>query len=44
MPCGAVPITHVEQHEQIYEDTFNDRFTKPLRENMEGSVGLPVGV
>lgn len=44
MPCGVVPITHVKEEEQVYEDEFNDKYTKCFQENIKESKGLPMGI
>jgi fatty acid amide hydrolase len=43
-PCGALPITRVEENEEVYESRFNDKIAKSLKENIIGSKGLPVGI
>ena len=44
MPGGVLPITKVQEGEEIYEDGIEDEFTKSFRDQIEGSRGLPVGV
>jgi Asp-tRNA(Asn)/Glu-tRNA(Gln) amidotransferase A subunit family amidase len=44
MPAGALPVTLVREDEEHYESTYNDILTRALRQNVEGSAGLPVGV
>ena len=44
MPCGAIPITRVQEKEDFYEDHYNDKFTEGFKENIKGSVGMPLGV
>jgi len=44
-PCGVVPVTEVAPGEDLqYGDAFNDRWTQAVKENVEGSVGMPIGV
>ena len=44
-PQGTVPITKVLASEQSgYEDGYNDRWTTIIREDMQGSEDMPVGV
>jgi fatty acid amide hydrolase len=43
-PAGIVPITHVQQDEQQFEDQHNDFWTDLLKETAEGSEGMPVGI
>lgn len=44
LPLGCVPITLVEAGEEEYTDGINDQITKIIRNDIQGSVGLPVGV
>jgi Asp-tRNA(Asn)/Glu-tRNA(Gln) amidotransferase A subunit family amidase len=42
---GVVPVTEVLVGEdQEYEDGYNDDWTKSIRKDIKGSVGMPVGV
>lgn len=45
-PVGAVPVTKVLPAEEQggYQSKFEDKITKTLRLNIQGSAGLPVGV
>ena len=44
-PAGVVPVAKVEPGEDIdYQDEFNDRWTKTIRSDIQGSVGLPLSV
>ena len=39
-----MPITHVQQDEQQFEDQHNDFWTDLLKQTAEGSEGMPVGI
>ena len=44
-PVGVVPVTQVLNGEdQVFEDGFDDDWTKITREDMKGSVGMPISV
>lgn len=44
-PVGVVPVSNVEPGEdQGYEDGINDEWTKIIRKDMIGSVGMPLSV
>jgi len=43
-PAGVVPITRVRENEQTYQPMYDDNFSKILKGNAEGSLGLPIGV
>jgi len=43
-PCGAMPITAVQNDEQDFTDSHNDGWTKLLNQTAEGSEGMPVSV
>lgn len=43
-PVGSVQITKARKEEEHYESKFTDPTTSELRENMQGSCGLPVGI
>jgi Asp-tRNA(Asn)/Glu-tRNA(Gln) amidotransferase A subunit family amidase len=43
-PAGTMPVTRVQEDEQVFEDTYKDSWTKLLNSECEGSAGLPVSV
>lgn len=44
-PCGVVPITRVQEGEDLtYEDNYNDMYTKLIRKDIKGSVGMPISI
>ena len=44
-PVGVVPVGKVELGEdRDYEDGYNDEWTKVVRKDMVGSVGMPISV
>ncbi|CDW76001.1 amidase family protein [Stylonychia lemnae] len=46
-PCGSVPTTLVEETETNpldYQDYADDMITKTVRQDIEGSEGMPMGV
>lgn len=44
-PCGVVPVGEVQGGEhEIYEDEYNDMWTKAIRRDIKDSVGMPLGV
>jgi fatty acid amide hydrolase len=44
-PAGTVPVTEVQAGEEYgYEDSYNDRWTKAIKDDMQGSVGMPLSV
>ena len=47
-PVGFIPITSIEESEtksEAYEDGgHNDKWSRTIRDDMEGSTGMPVGV
>mmetsp|Transcript_27475 Transcript_27475/g.20634 ORF Transcript_27475/g.20634 Transcript_27475/m.20634 type:complete len:115 (+) Transcript_27475:574-918(+) len=44
-PAGVVPITEVTPEEEVgYDDRFNDIITNKLRQSMQGSAGMPIGL
>jgi fatty acid amide hydrolase len=43
-PAGVLPITKVRENEQTYQPAYDDNFAKALKGNVEGSLGLPVGI
>mmetsp|Transcript_24722 Transcript_24722/g.21889 ORF Transcript_24722/g.21889 Transcript_24722/m.21889 type:complete len:123 (+) Transcript_24722:1529-1897(+) len=46
-PAGIVPITTVKDGEDVYPDNIDphrDEISKAEKQNMKGSVGMPVGV
>jgi len=43
-PAGTMPITQVQDNEQTYEDSYNDGWSRLLRETARDSVGLPVSI
>ena len=44
-PAGVVPVTSVlEGEDQVYEDGINDILTKAIRDDIKGSVGMPIAV
>jgi hypothetical protein len=43
-PVTAVPITTVQADEQVYESSETGNVTPLMKEIMQGSVGLPIGV
>ena len=44
-PVGVVPVAKVEESEEKgYQDTYNDEWTKIIKEDMKGSKGLPLSV
>ena len=47
VPCGAVPITVIDENETIYDEIRlqnKDMITKKAQENLNDSQGLPVGI
>eukprot|EP00915_Cephaloidophora_sp_WS-2016_P006891 GHVH01009292.1.p1 GENE.GHVH01009292.1~~GHVH01009292.1.p1 ORF type:complete len:560 (+),score=83.05 GHVH01009292.1:1508-3187(+) len=44
MPSGVLTTAYVRGNEQFYEDCHNDAMTESLRNVMDNSTGLPVGV
>ena len=44
VPSGVMTVTRVQEDEQYYETKWDDEMAKSLKENAEGSAGLPVGV
>jgi Asp-tRNA(Asn)/Glu-tRNA(Gln) amidotransferase A subunit family amidase len=44
-PAGVVPVGRVEEGEDAgYTDTFNDSWTRKIKDDIEGTVGLPLSV
>jgi len=45
-PAGAIPVTQVKESDlgDNYEDGFEDLWTDCLRENVKGSLNLPIGL
>lgn len=43
-PVGCMPVTTVKAEEQSYRDYHDDNITRLARENMQQSLGLPVGI
>jgi len=44
-PAGVVPVGQVEDGEDVdYTDTFNDKWTKIMQEDIKGSRGMPISV
>lgn len=46
-PAGSVPVTEVQEGEDdptTYKDGYDDMWTKAIRKDMVGSVGMPLGV
>lgn len=43
-PSGVVPVTQVLEGEETYEDNYNDSWTKAIKEDIKGSLGMPLGV
>ena len=46
-PAGSVPVSEVlpgEDDPCKYNDRFNDLWTKAIRKDIVGSVGMPLGV
>ena len=43
-PTGAVPITKINKNEESFDDVFNDKITKMVKECCGTSKGMPVGV
>ena len=43
-PSGVVPITQVQPGEEVYEDSYNDMWTSYIKEDLKGSVGMPMCV
>jgi Asp-tRNA(Asn)/Glu-tRNA(Gln) amidotransferase A subunit family amidase len=43
-PAGVVPITQVTESEQFYNGSFRPAVDEVLRESMQGSAGMPLGV
>lgn len=44
-PAGGLPITEVLHGEdKDYQDKYEDLNTKKIRQTMEGSVGMPIGI
>ena len=44
LPAGVVPITKVEEGEEWFYDSYQDKFTRAFVNTMKESKGLPVGV
>mmetsp|Transcript_10486 Transcript_10486/g.7826 ORF Transcript_10486/g.7826 Transcript_10486/m.7826 type:complete len:112 (-) Transcript_10486:59-394(-) len=44
-PAGVVPVTEVLPGEDSgYKDSLEDKWTRVIRDDMEGSAGMPIGV
>jgi hypothetical protein len=43
-PAGTVPMTTMREEETVYEDGFNDLWTKAIRKDVQGTAGMPIGV
>jgi len=44
-PAGVVPVAMVEQGEDTgYADEFNDKWTKVIKDDIQGSIGMPLSV
>jgi fatty acid amide hydrolase len=43
-PSGVIPIRKSKKPIKKYEDLYNDIITKKIRENLEDSDGLPIGI
>lgn len=39
-----MPVSVVNNDETDYDDGYNDLFTKGMKDTLQGSEGLPVGV
>ena len=45
LPTGVIPFTVVKDGEDSgYTDHHNDRITRMIAEDMQGTVGLPLGI
>lgn len=44
VPVGVTRVCHVREDEQFYESRHDDEVSAVLRENAQGSKGLPMGV
>lgn len=43
-PAGVLPATTVKWFEQYYTDKYGDSTTAGIKDTLDGSEGLPVGV
>ena len=43
-PAGVIPIRKSRKSLKRYEDGYNDFITRRIRENLEDSQGLPIGI
>lgn len=43
-PAGVLPVTTVGWYEQYYTDKHADSITKEIKDSLEGSEGLPIGI
>lgn len=42
--AGAIPVTRVKADEQVFDDGYNDHWTKYLKEDLKDAEGMPVAV
>lgn len=43
-PCATLPVTKVEEHEQFFNDHFQDAWTHSLSKNAQKTADLPIAL